>query len=108
MEDDGQTLTYLTRSIENIAKKLQLACVLQVACNPTCRNLPTIVSDSALFPRRRWCSMEEHAERVTTSLIKVRADRLPLDGGVSDEVGTRWPSLLEGTHVRRELLSRGH
>ena len=52
--------------------------------------------------------MEEHAERKPTSLIKVRADRLPLDGGVSDEVGTRWPSLLEGTHVRRELLSRGH
>ena len=50
---------------------------------------------------------EEHA-RETTSLIKVRADRLPLDGGVSDEVGTRWPSLLEGTHVRRELLSCGH
>ena len=37
---------------------------------------------------------EEHA-RETTSLIKVRADRLPLDGGVSDEVGARLGPLYQ-------------
>ena len=34
-------------------------------------------------------------EREITSLIKVRADRLPLDGGVSDEVGARLGPLYQ-------------
>jgi hypothetical protein len=61
----------------------------------SCRESNAIVSELSAFPvKNRWKNMAER-EKESTSLIKVRDDRVPLGGGVLDTMRGNLSSMYQ-------------